>query len=192
MIGALTGIASAFGLATAAGLNAYVPLLVVALLAKFTSLIVLKEPYNLLTNEWVIIVLLALLTVEFFADKVPAVDSVNDVIQTVVRPVAGAILFAATSNVVGDIHPVLALICGLIVAGGVHATKATVRPVITATTAGTMNPVVSLAEDIGALVIALLAALVPALFIVVATIAGLVFLWWLYRRQRRRGTQLTA
>jgi hypothetical protein len=192
MIEALTGIASAFGLATSAGLNAYIPLLVVALLARFTNLIVLKEPYNLLTNEWVILVLLVLLTVEFFADKVPAVDSVNDVIQTVVRPVAGAILFAATSNVVSDIHPVLALICGLIVAGGVHATKAAVRPVITVTTAGTMNPVVSLAEDIGALIIALLAALVPALFIVVATIAGLVFLWWLYRRQSRRGTQLTA
>jgi hypothetical protein len=123
---------------------------------------------------------------------VPAVDSVNDVIQTVVRPVAGAILFAATANVITDIHPVLALICGLIVAGGVHVTKATVRPVITATTAGTMNPVVSLAEDIGSLIIALLAALVPALFIVVATIFGLVFLWWLFRRQRRSGVQSAA
>ena len=192
MIEALAGITSAFGLATAAGLNAYVPLLVVALLAKFTNLIVLEEPYNLLTNEWVIIVLLILLTIEFFADKVPAVDSANDVIQTVVRPVAGAILFAATSNVIGDIHPVLALICGLIVAGGVHATKATVRPVVTATTAGTMNPVISLTEDIGALIIALLAALVPALFIVVGTIVGLVFLWWLVRRQRRRNARLAA
>jgi len=192
MIGALVNIASAFGLATAAGLNAYVPLLVVALLARFTDLIVLKEPYNLLANEWVIIVLLFLLTIEFFADKTPVADSINDVIQTVVRPVAGAILFAATSNVIGDIHPVLALICGLVVAGGVHVTKATVRPIITTTTAGTMNPVVSLAEDIGALIIALLAALVPVLFVVVATILGLVFLWWLFRRRRRSGAQLAA
>ncbi len=192
MISALANIASAFGLATAAGLNAYVPLLVVALLARFTNLIVLEEPYNLLTNEWVIIVLLILLVIEFFADKVPAVDSVNDVIQTVVRPVAGAILFAATSNVISDIHPVLALICGIIVAGGVHATKATVRPVITATTAGTMNPVVSLAEDVGSLIIALLAALVPVLFVVVFTAVGLVFLWWLWRRQRRSDARLVA
>lgn len=192
MIGALTNIASAFGLATAAGLNAYVPLLVVALLARFTDLIVLEEPYNLLTNEWVIIVLLFLLTIEFFADKTPAADSINDAIQTFVRPVAGAILFAATSNVIGDIHPVLALICGLIVAGGVHVTKATVRPVVTVTTAGTMNPVVSLIEDVGALIIALLAALVPVLFVVVTTIFGLVILWWLLRRQRRSPEQLAA
>ncbi|MBU0493097.1 MAG: DUF4126 domain-containing protein [Chloroflexi bacterium] len=192
MLGALTGIASAFGLSTAAGLNAYVPLLVVALLARFTDLIVLEEPYNLLANEWVIILLLFLLTIEFFADKVPAADSINDVIQTVVRPVAGAILFAATSNVVSDIHPVLALVCGLLVAGGVHATKATVRPVITATTAGTMNPVVSLAEDVGSLVIALLAVLVPVLFVVVASIVGLVILWLVFRRQRRSNAPLGA
>jgi hypothetical protein len=192
MIGALANIASAFGLATSAGLNAYVPLLVVALLARFTDLIVLEEPYNLLTNEWVIIVLLFLLVIEFFADKTPAADSINDVIQTVVRPVAGAILFAATSNVIGDIHPVLALVCGLIVAGGVHATKATVRPVVTATTAGTMNPVVSLAEDVGSLIIALLAALVPVLFVVVSTVFGLLVLWWILRRQRRSDAQLVA
>lgn len=192
MIGAFANIASAFGLATSAGLNAYVPLLVVALLARFTDLVVLEEPYNLLTNEWVIIVLLFLLTIEFFADKTPAADSINDVIQTVVRPVAGAILFAATSNVIGDIHPVLALVCGLIVAGGVHATKATIRPVVTASTAGTMNPVVSLAEDVGSLIIALLAALVPVLFVVVGTVFGLLVLWWILRRQRRTDAQLVA
>lgn len=192
MIGALANIASAFGLATSAGLNAYVPLLVVALLARFTDLIVLEEPYSLLTNEWVIIVLLFLLVIEFFADKVPAADSINDVIQTVVRPVAGAILFAATANVISDIHPVLAMICGLVVAGGIHATKSTVRPIITATTGGTMNPVVSLAEDFGSLIIALLAALVPMLFVVVSTVFGLLILWWILRRQRRSGAELAT
>ncbi len=74
------------------------------------------------------------------ADKVPAVDSVNDVIQTVIRPTAGAILFAASGNVISQMSPVLAMICGLLAAGGVHAVKATVRPVMTATTGGRGEP----------------------------------------------------
>ena len=136
---ALMGIFAAFGLSASAGLNAYIPLLIVALVARSSDLIHLSPPWDTLTSPWVIGLLVVLSLIEFFADKVPAVDSVNDVIQTVVRPVAGAILFAATANVITDIHPVLALICGLIVAGGVHVTKATVRPVITATTAGTIG-----------------------------------------------------
>ena len=78
----------------------------------------------------------------------PAVDSINDVIQTVIRPVAGAILFAANGNVISDMSPVLGMICGLLAAGGVHAVKATARPIITATTAGVANPFVSVLEDV--------------------------------------------
>ena len=134
----LLNVLSAFGLSVSAGLNAYIPLLVVSLLAKFTDLIQLKSPWDALTSWWTIGILLFLSLIEFFADKIPAVNHINDAIQTIVRPTAGAIVFAASAHVITDIHPVLSLALGLLVAGGVHTVKAAaVRPAVTATTAGT-------------------------------------------------------
>ena len=101
---------AAFGLSAATGLNAYLPLLIVGLLARFTDLITLSTPWNTLENPWVLGVLGVLLVIEMAADKIPAVDTVNDVIQTVIRPTAGAILFAASGNVISDMSPVLAMI----------------------------------------------------------------------------------
>jgi len=89
---------SAFGLSASAGLNAYIPLLVIALLARFTDLIKLETPWDTLTSSWIIGLLIILSLIEFFADKVPAVNHANDAIQTFVRPVAGAIVFASTIN----------------------------------------------------------------------------------------------
>ena len=112
---------TAFGLSASAGLNAYIPLLVVSLLAKFTNLIKLQEPWNLMTSWWVIGVLIVLTIVEILADLFPGVNHVNDVIQSIIRPTAGAVVFAATSSQVGDVNPILGLIVGLLVSGGVHA-----------------------------------------------------------------------
>jgi hypothetical protein len=183
MIDAFLHIGTSFGLSASAGLNAYLPLLVVALLARFTNLITLRPPWDALTNWWVIGVLVVLLLIEMTVDKIPAVDTVNDVIQTFVRPVAGAILFAAGSSVIGDIHPALALICGLIVAGGVHAAKATARPIITGTTGGVLNPVVSLVEDVVALVLSFLSVVLPILIIILLVILLILVAWWLSRRR---------
>jgi len=147
MVGqAFLSLATAFGLSTSAGLNAYIPLLIVALLARFTSLVTLNEPWDALSSWWVIGTLVVLLVVEILVDKVPAADTANDIIQTFVRPAAGAILFAATTNAIG-LHPVLAAICGVILAGGVHVVKAGGRPVVAATTAGMANPIMSTIED---------------------------------------------
>lgn len=183
----LLSIFTAFGLSSSAGLNAYVPLLVVALLARVTNLITLEPPWSALESWWVIGVLVVLLLIEILVDKVPAVDSVNDAIQTFVRPVAGAILFAASASVISDTHPILALISGLLVSGGVHAVKATARPIITGTTAGTLNPVVSTLEDVLALVIAILSILVPIL----CALLMLLLAIGIVRRLRRRHRQAT-
>ena len=188
MIEAFSNIATSLGLSASAGLNAYLPLLVVALTARlFPNLITLNEPWDVLTSWWVIGVLVVLLFIEMTVDKIPAVDSINDVIQTFVRPAVGAILFAANSNVIADIHPVLAMICGLILAGGVHAAKATVRPLVTGASAGTLNPAVSLAEDIVALATSLLAILVPILILFLLVLAFLLGLLW-YRRRKARAS----
>lgn len=192
MIEAISGISAAFGLATSAGLNAYIPLLLVALAARFPlndPFLKLSEPYNVLGSGWAIGILVVLLIIEMTVDKIPAADSLNDVIQTLIRPVAGAILFAANANVITDLHPIIALVAGLLLAGSVHATKTVVRPAVTATTAGTGNWAVSILEDIIALFMSLLALLVPLLAILSA-LAFALFIIWLYQRRRQRRKQL--
>lgn len=193
IIAALGGIGAAFGLSSSAGLNAYIPLLLVSLAARFPTgkpLLALGEPYDLLANGWVIGVLAVLLIIEMTVDKIPAVDTLNDVIQTFVRPAAGAVLFAANANVITDMSPVLALIAGVLLAGGVHATKGVARPVVTASTAGTGNWLVSLVEDIIAVAISILSILIPivALFAIVAL---LLFIVIRYRRRQQHKQRVT-
>ncbi len=174
----MTGLLAAFGLAAATGLNAYLPLLIVGALARYTDLITLKSPWSALTHPVVLVVLVVLLIIEITVDKIPAVDTINDVIQTLIRPAAGAILFAASSNVISDMSPVLAMVCGLLVAGGVHAAKATVRPAVTATTAGLGNPVVSAVEDTISGVTTLVAIIIPALILVIFIVILYLFVRW--------------
>lgn len=182
----LTGILSAFGLSASAGLNAYIPLLAIALLGKFTDLIELNAPWDTLESWWIIGLLTVLLIIEFFADKVPAVNHVNDLIQTFIRPVAGAIVFAAAAHSIGDVNPVLALAAGLIVAGSVHTVKsAAVRPAVTATTGGAGNVPVSIAEDVISTVLSILSVVVPVLVAVVLILLTTTIVWWVWRRANR-------
>ena len=181
MIEAFMGISTAFGLSSSAGLNAYLPLLVVALAARYTNLIQLNEPWDVMTSGWVIAALVVLLLIEMTVDKIPAVDTLNDGLQTIGRPVAGAILFAASSGVVGDLHPVPAFIAGLLLAGTVHTAKTIVRPAVTATTAGTGNWLVSIIEDLIALITAIMAILLPML-IALSIAFVLLLVFWMRRR----------
>jgi hypothetical protein len=177
---------AAFGLSGSAGLNAYLPLLVVALAARFTDLIQLNSPWDTLENGWVIGALVVLLVVEFFADKIPAVNHINDAIQTFVRPTAGAILFAASTSAIGQIDPVVGFILGLLVAGGVHVAKsAVVRPAVTATTGGAANPVVSVIEDVIAAVVSILAVVLPVLISALIVLFTAFIIWWVWRRGAR-------
>ena len=178
-----SGLLTAFGLAASAGLNAYIPLLIVALLGRFTTWFALNSPWDALTSWWVIGALVLLTLVEFFADKAPAVNHVNDVIQTFVRPAAGAILFAASAGAVSNIHPIVAMVAGLLVAGGVHTVKAAaVRPAVTATTGGLGNIPVSLAEDAAAVFISIAAIVVPVVIAAILIVITSLFVWLLWRR----------
>ncbi len=180
---AFLGVLSAFGLSASAGLNAYIPLLIVALVSRYTNWIELASPWDHLGNGWVVGAIIFLAIVEFFADKVPAVNHVNDAIQTLIRPAAGAILFAASTGVVTDIHPVIGLIAGLFVAGTVHAAKASVaRPAVTMTTAGAGNVPVSIAEDILAAALTVLSIVVPVVIAAVIIVLTAFVVWWLWRR----------
>jgi hypothetical protein len=185
---ALFGIMTAFGLSSSAGLNAYIPLLVVGVIAHYTDWIKLDTPYDLLANPWILILLSVLLMIEMLADKIPAVNHVNDIIQTIIRPVAGAIVFAAAAHAVTDVNPILALACGLIVGGSVHAVKAgAVRPAITATTGGAGNVPVSILEDVVATVVSVLSIVLPILVVVFLVLfAVLIFVWLRNRAKKKR------
>ena len=183
---ALGGVLSAFGLSASAGLNAYVPLLIVALMARFTNWIELGETWDALTSWWVIGALVILGVIEFFADKVPAVNHINDIVQTFIRPTAGAVLFAASTDVVTNIHPVIALIAGLLISGGVHAVKsAALRPAVTATTGGAGNVPVSIGEDIVATILSILAVVIPVVIAALIVLVTAWVIWLLWRRANR-------
>jgi hypothetical protein len=182
------------GLATAAGLNAYIPLLVMGLLDRYTNLIDLPKPWAWLSNGWVLIILVVLLAIEFVADKIPAVDSVNDVLQTLVRPTAGGIAFAAGSGsetiTVSDPGALFTqklwvpIVIGLLIALTVHGAKATVRPVANTATVGLAAPVVSTAEDVTSTGLSFVAIIIPGLVIVF--LFALVWLFFRWRRKRKQ------
>lgn len=166
------------GLSGSAGLNAYIPVLTVGVLGRL-GVIDLGSPWGALESTPLLIVLAVLLAVEVVADKVPAVDSANDVVQTVLRPAAGALLFAGSVGELTDLPALLGAGAGLVTAGGVHAAKAAMRPAVNVSTAGTGAPVVSVVEDVVSLVGSLLALLAPVLLaiVLVAFVAVLVRVW---------------
>ena len=189
MVEAIAGLGAAFGLSGSAGLNAYIPLLIVALAARFPlndPLIKLSAPYDLMGSNWAIGLLIVLVVIEMLVDKIPAVDTLNDLIQTFIRPAAGAILFAASANVITEVHPVLALGAGLLVAGSVHAVKGVARPVVTATTGGTGNWAISIAEDLTAFSLSMMAILLPILAGLVVLVLAILIILFIYRRRKRK------
>ena len=184
-----------FGLATAAGLNAYIPMLLMGLLARFTSLVSLPHGWTWLENGWVMGIVAVLLAVEIVADKIPALDSINDTVQTFVRPTAGGIVFgsgtAAQTAAVSDPAEFartgqwVPVAIGVVTALVVHLTKTAVRPAANAATAGIAAPVLSTIEDFTSVSLSFIAILIPALVLVVM-IALAWSAFWLLRRRRRR------
>ncbi|MFF5204458.1 DUF4126 domain-containing protein [Streptosporangium sp. NPDC000396] len=188
MLAALTGL----GLSTAAGLNAYIPLLVVGLLANLTDQVRLPQEFAWLSNGWVLGIIGVLLLAEIVLDKVPVVDSVNDMIQTVVRPASGGVVFSATeaaARLDGSTwmsqNPWVGWVLGIGIALAVHLMKTTARPVVNASTAGVGAPVVSAVEDAGSLGMSLIAIFLPIL-VAVMIVALALLAWWALRTVRRR------
>ena len=180
---------AAFGLAGAAGLNAWIPLLAAGLLDRAGQL-QLAEPYDAIATTPGLIVLGLLFALDFVGDKVPAIDSLLHAVGSVVHPASGAIVFAGPTETPTDVPSIVLYAVGAAVAGSLHATRATVRPASTTLTAGAGNPVLSFAEDVSSAVLSVVAVLAPLagllLLIVVAVVA---VLWWrrIARARRRRG-----
>ena len=190
------------GLAAAAGLNAYVPLLALGLGGRFLEFVQLPAGWTWLENEWVLGILGVLLVIEFVADKIPAVDTVNDWIQTLVRPASGGIVFGGGALTETATVPDPAaffqsnqwvpIVTGIVIALGVHVVKAMLRPVLNAATFGMAAPVMSFAEDFSAVGLSVLALLVPILVVLalVGLVVGVVLLVRRARRRKRAGSGL--
>ncbi len=184
-----------FGLASAAGLNAYIPLLAMGLLGRYTDLVNLPAGWSWLENGWVIGIVAILLAVEIVADKIPALDSVNDTVQTFVRPTSGGIVFgsgtAAQTAAVADPGEFarggqwVPVAIGVLTALVVHLTKTGVRPVANVATAGVAAPVLSSVEDVASVTLTFVAILLPALVLIVLALVAWGG-WRLWRRSRRR------
>lgn len=175
----------AIGLSAPAGFNAYLTLLLVGLAGRLGWVELTGTWAERLTNPY-ILGGLALLTIwEIVVDKVPGADHLNDIAGTVIRPLSGAVLMLAVPNPLADESPVAAIALGGGLAGVLHTIKMLFRPLVTATTAGFGNPVVSLAEDGAAAGTVAIAIIAPVL--IAALLALLIAaLWWLFRLRRRR------
>lgn len=187
------------GLATSAGLNAFIPMLALGLLDRFTSLVDLPPAWAWLSSDVSLWILGVLLVVEVVADKIPAVDTVNDAIQTVIRPAAGGITFASgigtQTTTVTDPDQMMSgsawvpIAIGVAIALVVHLMKAGTRAGANTVTVGAAAPVLSTAEDASAVVLSLAALFLPILVavLIVALVVGLLLLARRFRRGRRAG-----
>lgn len=176
----------ALGLAASSGLNTFLPLLMLALAAKFHFMgMDLSGSFAWLGSSVALGVLALATVVEIAADKIPIVDHALDGIGTVARPAAGAL---AAASVFSHGDPATAAILGLIVgapvAFGFHAAKAGTRAASSATTFGFANPVLSILEDVAAFFLTLVALMSPFLVPLLLIVLLLVF-WKLFQKARR-------
>ncbi|MEC3914497.1 DUF4126 domain-containing protein [Nocardia sp. CDC160] len=179
-VGAVLG---AFGLSGAAGLNAWLPLLVVGI-ADRIGWIDLGSSYHWLSSIPALLVIGVVFLLDLIGDKIPALDSGLHAIGTLIAPASGAILFTAESSISSHLPPAVTAILGAVTAGSIHVGRSVARPFVTGTTAGVGNPVVSSAEDGTSLVLTVLALALPILAFL-AVLVLLVALTWLGFRARR-------
>lgn len=190
---------TALGLASLAGINLYLTVLVAGLAVRFDWLDLANahESLSVLADPWVIAIAGAMFLIEFCADKVPWVDSLWDSIHTVIRPAGGIFLGLAA---LGELSPALTVIAVMATGGAAlstHGTKAGVRAVLNLSPEPVSNAVASVTEDglvLGGLgVIAFAPAIALGLFTLLI-IACTCFALWLWRRvlRKRRATQVAA
>ena len=203
-----------YGLALASGVNAYFPLLAFAIAARWFHLYKVNPSFSFITQTWFMVALAILAVADLLADKIPGIDHIWDAIHTFIRPVAGAFVAAASDNRIHvlpnttymgthimtmGINLSLTLIVVMLIGGVLalmtHVTKASTRIASTATTAGLLNIVLSIVEDIGVVLATLLSLFAPIVMFVVVILFVLIFLLLarrilrLFSRRRRRNLE---
>ncbi|GAA0648861.1 DUF4126 domain-containing protein [Brevundimonas lenta] len=178
------------GLASATGLRTFLPLLMLALAAKFELFGVrLIDQMDWLGSWPAIAALATATTAEFLGDKVPAIDHALNMVGYVTRPIAGAV---AAGSVFWAVDPTMAAVAGIIVGApaalAFNAAQTGVRVGSTATTGGLGNPVVSFVEDLLAFLTVLVAFLAPIIIPIVLIVLAIVVFRLARRIRDGRGT----
>jgi hypothetical protein len=171
------------GLSSVAGIRAYLPLALVGLFARL-GLFTLSAPFDLLDDWLVVGALLVLALLESGLDKLPALDPVLDIVQTPLRIVAGAVLFAVALRAGLDVAGIPELAAGAAIAGLVAVLKVVLRPSAGVSAAGVSTAFLSFFEDVVAGVGGVVAVLVP--FLPLAFVGFLLFFFFRVRRRRGR------
>lgn len=191
MIELLTAAGRTLGFSFAAGINLYATAALLGLASRY-GWVALPEQYRVFDNDLVIGAAIVLYVIEFFADKIPWVDSIWDALHTVIRPVGGALIAVGT---LGDASPttegLVALLGGSLAAGS-HFTKAGTRAVANTSPEPFSNWILSLSEDAFVLTLGFVALEYPlyaAIIVIVAVLLMLVFAAWIVRAVKRRWRQ---
>jgi len=174
----LTAIAIALGAGWASGLNAYAAVLVLGA-AQRLGLVALPHDLEVLGSPWVLGVAALLFALNFLADKIPYVDSINDVLQTFVRIPAGALLAYGAA---AGLSPEISIIAGLLggtLAAGTHIAKTGSRALINTSPEPFSNVLASLGEDVTVFGGLALAIAHPITFLCLLALFVLLLIWLL-------------
>ena len=176
------------GLAAAAGLRTFLPLLILAVSARFHLFgLMLNPQVGWLQSTPMLVGLGVATAIELLADKIPVVDHALAAVGTVTRPVAGAL---AAGAVFDRVDPATAVLAGLVIGAptalAFHGVQSATRLVSTAASAGLANPIISLVEDVASGLLAVVAIAAPVIAAVV--VAALLLAGLQVRRRLRRRT----
>jgi hypothetical protein len=186
--GPLTTLGRTLGFSFAAGINLYATVAILGLASRY-GWVQLPPQYQVFDNNWIIGVAIALYVVEFFADKIPWVDTAWDALHTVIRPLGGALIAVTT---LGHASPATETLIGLLggaLAASSHFSKAGTRVMANASPEPFSNWILSLAEDAFVIGLGFLALKYPVVagVVVLLGVAVIVsFAGWIYRALRRR------
>ena len=184
----LTGLGRTLGFSFAAGINLYATVAILGLASRY-GWVALPPQYQVFDNNWIIGTAVALYIVEFFADKVPWIDSVWDAAHTVIRPVGGAFIAVTTLGHASPLVETMVALLGGTLAAGTHFGKASTRLVANASPEPFSNWILSIAEDafvVGLGFLALKYPLAAAVVVIIGVIVLVVFAGWIFRAVRRR------
>ena len=188
MIELLAGLGRTLGFSFAAGINLYATVAILGLASRY-GWVSLPEQYRVFDSDLIIGVAITLYVVEFFADKIPWVDSIWDAIHTAIRPIGGAVIAVQT---LGDASPAMETLVGLMggtLAASTHFTKAGTRAVANASPEPFTNWMLSFAEDVFVVSLGFIALKYPwlaTIIVLVALVLMVMFAAWIFRAVKRR------
>ncbi|MGH2494424.1 MAG: DUF4126 domain-containing protein [Ktedonobacteraceae bacterium] len=171
----MESLGTSYGLALAAGINAYLPLLSISISVRWFHLFTISKNFAFLTQNGFIIALVILAVIDIVADKIPFVDSIWDSIHTIVRPISGAIVAGATGESSTSLGLPVVLLLGATLASMSHITKAVTRLSASVSAGGCLTLALSLVEDVVVIVAILLALFAPVIMLAFSAIFIVLF-----------------